>query len=275
MSRFESIGWARSPVVIGLLGLSVSCSRLDDVAAAGPTASGETLEVVKAMVEAHGGMDAWRAASTVSYESSFQRAGAPNPMIAREVIEQGARRAYADYPGTDMRLGWDGERAWSENWGMPYPPRFMALLNYYFLNLPWLTHDPGVVLGEPGTATLPDDPTEYKTVRMTFEQGVGDTPDDYYVLFIDPETHLLKACQYIVTYTEILPEGSESTPDHLFIYDELEDVNGLMVPIRCRITELDGTPYATVDVKDWSFEEVFDTARMEMPEGAVVDTSQT
>ena len=48
-----------------------------------------------------------------------------------------------------MRLAWDGRRAWSENWNAPYPPRFMALLNYYFLNLPWLTSDPGVILGDP------------------------------------------------------------------------------------------------------------------------------
>ena len=26
----------------------------------------------------------------------------------------------------NMRLEWDGEEAWGENWVVPYPPRFLA-----------------------------------------------------------------------------------------------------------------------------------------------------
>ncbi len=50
------------------------------------------------------------------------------------------------------------------------------------MNLPWLAADPGVNLNEPGTGRLWDDPIEYITVKMTYEQGMGDTPDDYYTL---------------------------------------------------------------------------------------------
>lgn len=132
----------------------------------------------------------------------------------------------------------------------------------------------GKSLGDPETARLWDDPTEYVTVRMTFEAGIGDTPDDYYVLYIHPTSKQLKACRYIVTYTEILPEGVESTPEHTFVYDELERVDGLMVPTRCSIYELDQTPYASIEVGGWSFRKPFDASRMSMPEGAVIDTSE-
>ena len=217
MTRERIVGWVGLAPVIGTLCLGGACSGSEEVGAAGPTAGTETRKILDAMVEAHGGLEAWSSVPTVSFECRFLPAAAPSPIIAREMVEQGSRHAYIDYPGTEMRLAWDGERAWSEDWNGPYPPRFKAILDYYLLNLPWLTMDPGVILGDPETGKLWDDPTEYVTIRMTFEPGVGDTPDDYYVLYVDPTTHLLKACRYIVTYAGVLPEGVESTPERIFV----------------------------------------------------------
>jgi hypothetical protein len=172
-----------------------------------------------------------------------------------------------------MRLGWDGKETWGENWSVPYPPRFLALLNYYFLNLPWLTMDDGVVLGAPGSEKLWDDPVEYITVKMEFEPGVGDTPDDYYVLYIHPENYLLKGCRYVVTYQSLLPEGVESTPEHVLVFDRFQTVDGLVVPIHYSIYELDRTAYATCAIENWSFNKPFDESKVKPPVGAVVDRS--
>ena len=233
----------------------------------------EATAVVEAMIEAHGGLDRWASARTVSFEDLFIPAGATAGQPSRVTVEQGRRRSYIDFPNTPMRLAWNGEEAWSENWQMPFPPRFLALLNYYFLNLPWLTMDPGVHLEQQATARLWDDPTDYVTVKMTFGEGVGDSPDDYYVLFIHPETHLLKACRYTVTYRPLVPEGLATMPEHVLVYHELTTVNRLLVPTRYTVFELDQTVYATCEVRNWSFSRTFDEARMVMPDGAVLDTS--
>ncbi len=225
--------------------------------------------IVQQMIEAHGGMEAWASAPSVYFEDLW----GPGPIWSRIQVEQGNRRALIDYPGTEMRMGWNGEQAWSANWEAPYPPRFFALLNYYFLNLPWLTLDPGVVLEETGTTILPGDPVEYRTVKMTFEDGVGDTPDDYYDLLIHPETHRLHANRYIVTYSSILPEGVEHTPEHLLVYDTSATVDGLVVPTAFTIYE-DGEVYATCQIRNWSFQKPFDESRLEMPAEAVIDESQ-
>jgi hypothetical protein len=239
-------------------------------AATGPA---ESLALVDAVVEAHGGMEAWQRAPTVTFTDEFRSGEATEGQPMRVTVEQGPRRAYIDVVGTDMRMAWDGERAWSENWQLPMPPRFVALLDYYFLNLPWLAKDPGVILSEVGTGTLPGDDAEYKTVKMTFEPGTGDTPDDHYLLYIDPETDRLAANEYIVTYAALLPEGTESTPVHLLVYDEWTEVDGLLVPAAYTIYE-DGAVYASNVIRDWSFDQPFDASRMEMPDGAVVDESQ-
>lgn len=232
----------------------------------------ESLALVDAMIAAHGGMETWAAAPTVSFVAEFRpgEAAAGQPM--RVTVEQGQRRAYIDAVGTEMRMAWDGEKAWSVNWQVPTPPRFLALLNYYFQNLPWLARDPGVNLSPPGRAQIPGDATDYLTVKMTFDAGTGDTPDDYYLLFIDPETHLLRATEYIVTYQAILPEGVEATTPHLLVFDATTTVGGLVVPTHYTIYEGDAV-YGSCAVSDWSFQEPFDPARLEMPEGAVVDTS--
>jgi len=228
-------------------------------------------QIVQDMVAAHGGMQAWRSAPTVSFEDEFGIPGQP-AQVSRVVVEQSRRRAYIDMPGTTSTMTWNGEKAWSANWQSPIPPRFLALLNYYFVNLPWLTQDPGVKLGESWTAKLAGDPTEYVTIMMTFESGTGDTPDDYYRLYIDPATKHLKACAYVVTYKALLPKGVASTPEHTLVYDEMATVNGLLVPIHYTIYEGD-TVYAKCSIRDWAFDRSFDETRMTMPEGAALDTS--
>ena len=230
-------------------------------------------EIIKEMISAHGGMEKWRSAPTVSFEDHFLQAGAQKPTVSQVTVEQGRRRAYLDFPELKARIAWDGKRAWSENWQAPVPPRFMALLNYYFLNLPWLATDSGVNLNEPGKGKLWDDPTEYITVKMTFDAGIGDTPDDYYVLYIEPKTRRLKACEYIVTYASMLPPGAKATPPHILVYESFATVEGLIVPTRYSIFEKNHKLLATCEIRNWSFKKPFDSARMTVPPGAIMDKS--
>ena len=245
---------------------------------AASSARGQTVEtprqLVDFMIAAHGGMEKWARAPTVSFEVEMTPAGQPQGMVSRISVEQGRRRTHHEMPALSARMAWDGEKAWSENWKLPFPPRFAALLHYYFANLPWLTRDPGVRLASEGTAALPGDATEYRTVRMTFEEGVGDSPRDYYVLYVHPGTRRLRAIEYIVTYAGALPNGMVSSPPNLLLYEEHTTVDGLVVPTRYQIFQKEGhKPFATVAVRDWSFSRPFDAARLIRPAGGVVDTS--
>ncbi len=230
-------------------------------------------QVVAQMIEAHGGLEKWRSAPTVSFEAALLPPESDSPLVHRVTVEQGPRRAYLDFPEMGARISWDGEKAWSENWKGPFPPRFFALLSYYFMNLPWLAADPGVNLSEPGTGRLWDDPTEYITVRMTFQQGVGDTPDDYYLLDIDPRIHRIRAAELTVTYAAVLPPDVDVMTE-VIVYEEFATVDGLTVPTKASIYGKDGSPLASFpEVRDWSFSQPFDESRMIIPPNAVLDTS--
>lgn len=278
---------ARAAAVVTVLAAALAAAPPVGRADAAPAPAGTAVEaaeaaavsrtadqVVDAMIAAHGGMERWKNAPTVSFTDTWTMGGSSEGRTSRVMVEQGKRRATIDMVGSDARMAWDGTTAWSLDWQSPVPPRFLALLNYYFLDLPWLMKDPGVVLDAPGTRTLWDDPKIYTTIRVTFEPGTGDTPDDYYVLYIDPGTHRLHACEYIVTYADLLPPGVEHTPPHILVYDEYETVDGLLVPARFTIYQEDHSVYARCDVTDWSFTKPFDASRLIMPEGGKVDTSR-
>ena len=230
-----------------------------------------TDDVVTSMIEAHGGYERWASAPAVSFTEKWAIPGVPEMPATRVVVEQGKRRAYHTIPGTDMSMGWDGERAWGMNWKVPMPPRFTALLNYYFTNLPWLVRDPGVVLGEVESAELRGEAVH--AIMMTFEAGTGDTPDDYYLLYVDPKSRRLRGCEYIVTYAALLPEGVERTAPHELVFDGFTKVNGLQVPTGFIVYE-NGELYAKCTFTDWSFTEPFDPTRMVPPEGAVLDATK-
>ncbi len=255
----------------------LSIALLTKFGCSGPTRDVEQpepgSEVVARMIEVHGGLEKWRSARSVSFEAALLPPGTSSPLMHRVTVEQGQRRAYLDFPEMDARISWDGEKAWSENWEGPFPPRFFSLLSYYLMNLPWLAADPGVNLDAPGTGRLWDDPAEYITVKMTFEPGVGDTPDDYYILYIDPNSYRLRAAELTVTYADALPPDVDALTE-IIVYEEFATVDGLTVPTKCSVYGKDGSPLASFpNVRDWSFSRPFDESRMVMPSNAVLDTS--
>ena len=240
-------------------------------------------QLAERMIAAHGGMAKWKAAPTVSFTHIMFQPGLPEGndpwWIHLETVEQGQRRTYQDWPLDNAQLVNDGKTVWTTNWNKDNPPRFMSGLTYYFLNLPWLTQDPGVILTGPGKGKLPDNDKEFLTLRMTYEGPAGDTPDDYYVIYIDPETYRMAGTEYVVTYATMLdlfklpPEAKFLGPIY-HVFDDFTTVDGLTLPSRYHTHGPDGKViYGEHTVLDISFEKPFDESRLEMPEGAVIDTS--
>ena len=64
----------------------------------------------------------------------------------------------------------------------------------YWLLAPLKVLDPGVKLSAEGTKTVGE--AQFDTLRLSF-QGVGLTPGDQYLLYIDPQTKLVRAWDYI------------------------------------------------------------------------------
>lgn len=103
--------------------------------------------------------------------------------------------------------------------------RFDAFTWNYFFLLPYKMHDEGGNLAEKDN--IPLNGETYNVEQLTFGAGVGDAPDDWYYIFSNPETNLIRGASYIVTMKHT-KEEAEADP-HAITYSDYQDLDG--VPI--------------------------------------------
>jgi len=130
--------------------------------------------------------------------------------------------------------------------------KFVLPTFQYILSLPWKLLDPGTRY-----ALLPwrkVGEKEFRGVHVTYGKGIGDTPEDWYKFYIDPETNLLRDVLWIVT-----------APVHKgFIewcrFKDYREVEGVLIPHRMIFTpakesgEETGPPIFEVRIVNVSFE---------------------
>jgi len=150
--------------------------------------------------------------------------------------------------------------------------RFHALTWSYFLAAPFKLEDPGSRLEELGQAEL--DGRTHDLARLTFGAGVGDAPDDWYVLYRDAETGTLSAMAYIVTFGKDPAEVTEADA-HAMVYRDFQTVDGVAIPMRWEFYDWSrelgphGDPIGEVRLAEFHFTEAGPNA-FTAPEGSVV-----
>lgn len=124
------------------------------------------------------------------------------------------------------RLYYDGQRVYQSPDTVEYPKaRFDIFTWTYFFALPYKLSDPGVIWEKPEKAML--NGKTYLTAKLSFENGVGDTPEDWYLLYINPQDYTLHAAAYIVTYGKNQAEAEEDP--HILVYGDYRDIDGIPI----------------------------------------------
>ena len=106
--------------------------------------------------------------------------------------------------------------------------RFDIFTWQYFFAMPFKLTDPGTVWEDQGTKSL--DSINYNTAKLSFKTNVGDSPDDWYVVYQDPETSRLKAAAYIVTFGQA-QEKAEEDP-HAIVYSDYKMINDVALATK-------------------------------------------
>lgn len=121
----------------------------------------------------------------------------------------------------------DGQTAWVSPADADWPQaRFHVLTWPYFTAVPMKLRDPGVDIELLGDLPLRGRP--HPAARLTFDAGTGDTPDDWYILYRDPDTGRLAAMAYIVTFGTSVEEA-EAEP-HAITYGGWQEIDGVQIP---------------------------------------------
>ena len=171
-------------------------------------ASKKTKEVIKKMIDAHGGLDTWKVSKTFSYENvMFSKSLPGSPFwINRATVDTKTKRVYQEWPLHKSSMASNGVDTWSVDWKIGNAPKFEALFFYYFLNLPWLTQDKNVTLGDVVKIKHKAFKNEVYVIDMGFKNkpAIGKTKNDTYKLYIDSKTFLLMGYEYTISYGHML-----------------------------------------------------------------------
>lgn len=202
-------------------------------------ASTEGGQLLRQAIDAHGGLAAWFSPGSITFDFKYVAAGSPDtPRWTRNVADTWGGRVHqtALGEGADATFAWDGSTTWIRPSEEAFPsPAFWATTPYYFVAIPWVLADPGTVHTVEGEQTLthPEtgDSIDTVAVRVTYESGTGEAPDDFYIAHMDPQTHQLLALRYIVTSPVLFPDGRPDAPQTVLFYSQHEPTeDGLVIP---------------------------------------------
>jgi hypothetical protein len=209
-------------------------------------ATAETQTIIEAMVRAHGGLERWQQAPAISYQTvmhnNYHGKNELAWWAARETIDQRTRQVHQDWFLDEAQIAYDGQQVWASNWQKANPPTAMLYFFYYFVNLPWLTQDDGVRLSAVSEFAWPGHGGKtYHEIKMTFTEQpvIGKSQLDYFVLYIDPVTHLLAGYQYAVGNRAFLDALGQPKERQLFgpmwrLITKNQTVDGLVFPAAFR-----------------------------------------
>ena len=176
-------------------------------------------ELLQKALKAHGGLKTWRDYARLEYVK--QDAGGSSE---KHITNLNNRKILIDRD--TVKLGFDGNQVWVSPGLASFAgptPRFYHNLHFYFFSIPFVLADPGAIYEDLGESNI--DGETYRSLKVTYESGVGDTPDDIYIAHFDPDSFQLRLALYTVTYFD---ESSEKF--NALHYEEWQKSDGLLVP---------------------------------------------
>lgn len=107
---------------------------------------------------------------------------------------------------------------------------FAAYTWSYFFLLPYKITDAGSDLVATDETVLQG--VRYNSKKLVFNAHTGASPDDWYILYADTATHLLRAASYIVTANKSTEEAEEDP--HAIEYLSYENMKGIPIATEWR-----------------------------------------
>ena len=183
------------------------------------------------------------------------------------------RRTYIK--SKEYEVGFDGKLAWA----VPDAKKvsggsaaFYYNLDFYFVAIPFVLSDKGVTATYAGKSMV--NGTEYETLKITFGAGIGLTPEDVYVAYLDPQTSILRILTYSIAYFD----RENAQINSAKVYSGWHLVDGILMPMKMENFEWkDGEMGESKNhirlFENYKFwKEIPDKQRFEVPDGAITET---
>jgi hypothetical protein len=174
--------------------------------------SAHHISEITAVFDAHGGFDTWASLKSLSYK-----------MGGSTTLTELQNR-YTRIDSEDQTVGFDGENVWvypaSENADRQ---RMRYNLMFYFYAFPFVVGDPGVNYEVLPPIDLAGE--QYNQVKVSYDAGVGDAPNDSYIICSNPETNQMEWLLYTATFG-----GAPKETYSLIRYEDWKTYDGVLLP---------------------------------------------
>lgn len=169
--------------------------------------------------DAHGGLDTWKEMRTLEF--SMEKSD------GFEITTTDLKERYSLVEMPKHTIGFDGENVWLKSSSkLKYEgnPKFYYNLMFYFYAMPFILADDGIVYSDADDLTI--EGKNYPGIRISYEGGVGESPEDEYVLYYDSDTNKMEWLGYTVTYFT----KEKAKEWHFIKYSDWQEVDGLLLP---------------------------------------------
>lgn len=208
--------------------------------------------------DAHGGYANWASMKQMSYDRGGEKT----------VVNLENRKI--KLTSETQTIGFDGANVWIAPDSLDASrARFYHNLYFYFYAMPFVVGDPGVFYED----VEPKDflGKSLNGVKVSYGDGIGDSPKDYYIVWYDPTTYKMEWLMYTVTFRS----GEAHENYNLIKYDQWAEVEGLNLP-----TTIQWYVYKDGEIGEMRNEATFENIQLSvtapsddlfvMPEGAKI-----
>lgn len=150
-------------------------------------------ENITKIMDAHGGLEAWKNVNTLVFGMEK-----PNGM---EMTTTDLKTRKSLIETNTYNLGFDGQSVWLKENDEPYKgydPAFYYNLMFYFYAMPFVLADDGITYTDADPLVF--EGKSYPGIKISYGEGIGESPDDEYILYYNPETYQMEWLGYTVTY---------------------------------------------------------------------------
>jgi glycosyltransferase involved in cell wall biosynthesis len=226
----------------------------------------------------HGGLETWRFFGVAEFDLTWQMGDKP-ARKEHHTIELRHRRILIK--ADSYTVGFDGADCWVApnlaSFQGP-PARFWVSTPFYFFGVPFVFADPGAKIEPLGTK--PFRGRDHDVFKVTYGKGVGDTPEDDYVVYVDRISRGVRLVHYIVTYPSL--RGNKPVAElerHALVYEDWRSADRLVAPYKAAFynwkdDNVQGEPLGSATFENVRFRRVPpDPNIFARPKQSEVDTS--
>ena len=212
-----------------LLLLSLSSCQKNPELDSSAKDSNDDRELLHATIAAHGGLEKWYSNGLFQFRWKYNMLDKGLTVNTLQTVDPSTLNVIHQVADSDIQFGIHEGQSWihpAEATFKPHP-KFWALTPTYFIGIPFIFNDPNAHF-QTLEDTMSFEGKEYTQLKITYNDKAGDSPDDYYVLLIDPETKLTRGAYYTVTNPLVL-DGKPPGPPKFITLDGLEDFHDLQL----------------------------------------------